>query len=58
MRIFDMKKIGVKCACGCRVINLNETVNKINGKYFRFHCGRIYRLHTESIRWIRGLVNV
>ena len=44
------------CACGCddELPRLDQ-VNKINGKYYKLYCGKMYRLHIESARWINGL---
>ena len=58
MKLIKLHKRGIKCACGCgkELIRLDLT-NKINGKYFKVYCGKIYRLHVESIRWIRSIVN-
>ena len=56
MKIMSLHKKNLSCACGCGHKHERlDLVNKMNGKYFKLYCGRIYRLHTESIRWIRSV---
>lgn len=42
---------------GCGEIPRLDFVNKINGKYFKLRCGRVYRLHVDSMKWIRNTQN-
>jgi len=58
MKILRLHKSNKVCACGCgKELQRMDLVNKTNGKYFDLHCGKLYRLHTEAVRWIRGMVN-
>ena len=42
------------CACGCKELPRLDLVTVINNEYFNMYCGKIYRLHTKSIRWIKA----
>jgi len=58
MKILTLHKKNISCACGCgEGLNRLDLVNRINGKYYKIHCGRVYRLHVSAMRWIKGLVN-
>jgi len=47
------------CACGCdKELKRLDTVNKINGKYYKLYCGMIYRVLVESNRRIKRWCNV
>lgn len=57
--IDSLRKRGVICAYGCGdELPRGDVVSKINGKYYKLYCGRIYRLHTGVMRFIKGIVNV
>ena len=44
------------CSCGCGAeLPRLDLVSKINNKYYRLYCGKMYRLHIESTRWIKSL---
>ena len=56
MKIIKLRKRGLACACGCkRSLARLDLVNKMNGKHYRLHCAKVYRLHTSSIRWIKEI---
>ena len=57
MKIMSLHKADQHCALECcgKELNRLDLVNQMNGKYFELYCGKIYRLHTEAIRWIRGI---
>lgn len=56
--IESLHKSSVICACGCsEELPKGDSVCKIDGKYFKLHHGRIYRLHVAGMRFIRGIVN-
>ena len=54
MKIIALHKKGKICACGCgKELTRLDLVNKMNGRYYNLYCGRVYRLHVESIKWIK-----
>jgi len=57
MLIHVLRKTGVICACGCEALPKGNTVNKINGKYYKLYCGKLYRLLVESNRRIKRWCN-
>lgn len=58
MKIITLCKRGVICACGCGdELPRGDIVSKIDGKYYKLYCGKIYRLHTGVMRFIKGVVN-
>ncbi len=54
MKILTLHKRGLSCACGCGHKHERlDLVNKMNGKYYKLYCARIYRLHVGCMRWIK-----
>lgn len=58
MKTLTLRKDDLKCACGCKKpLIKGNLVNKMNDKYYRRYCGKMYRLHVESAKWIKSIVN-
>ena len=56
--ITKLYKSNKSCACGCGdELPRRDRVNKLNGKYYKLHCGKMYRLLVESNRRIRMFAN-
>ena len=58
MKTLTLRKEGIKCACGCgKTLVKGNLVNKMNDKYYRRYCGKMYRLLVESNRRIKIFAN-
>lgn len=58
MKILTLKKNNIICACGCnKPLSKGNLVNKMNGKYYKLYCGKLYRLLVESNKRIKGWCN-
>ena len=57
MKIMKLYKTEQHCALECcgKELNRLDPVNKINNKYYELYCGKVYRLHVDAIRWVRGI---
>jgi len=52
MNVFKTRKVRTCHCCGAKLPR-GAWVSSIDDKIFRLYHGKIYRLHAESIRWIR-----
>jgi len=57
MKIHELRKSGITCACGCGELAKGNIVNRTNDKHYKLYCGMIYRVLVESNRRIKIFAN-